>query len=276
MKTQSSRVVSYIIPAILVLLLVASAIWLTPALAQNKKQAQQEPGKTKKVIIIDEHGNKTEYVDMDHLPSSIRATTDLAIAGSAMRLADDILREIDVPGITREITGTLASVRVSDITAQVDQALSEVDWNVVNYEVQRAMDEVKRELNDPEVRADVKESLRAAQEDLAAASAHAKRDLSRARRELREANGNLEQARATQERFDMSVNGNVGRMLDRMEDEGLIDRHDGFDVRKTDGRLYINGEEQSYNVQDTYDKYLGNGDISVAGKDNDVTVRMKK
>lgn len=276
METRSSRRGSYLIPGVLVLLVVALAIWLTPVWAQNKREKQGQAAKTKKIIIIDENGNQTEYNDLDKLPSSIKATTDLAVAsaGSAMALADGILKAIDVPGITREVTTTLSEVKVSDIAARIDMALSEVNWSNVNREVERAMDDVRSELNDPAVKEEVKASLRAAQQDLADASASVKTDVATARRRLQEARLDLTKA-SEAAASEISVDSNVDRMLDKMEYEGLIDRRDGFEICKQGNRLYINGEEQGSRVYGSYERYLGNGDITIEGIDDDVTIRMK-
>jgi len=277
MKTQSLKRGNYAISAIVVLIVVALAIWLTPSLAQNKKNSLEQTAKTKKIIIIDEDGNQTEYNDLNKLPSSVKATTDLAVAsaGSAMKLADDVLRAIDVPGITREVTRTLSEVRVSDIAARVDMALSEVNWNDVNREIEQAINDVRNELNDPGVKEEVKANLRSAQEDLADASASVKTDVAKARRELREARYNLSRASEAEEKFDVSVDNNIDKMLDRMEYEGLIDRREGFGISKQDGRLYINGEEQGNNVYDSYGKYLGTRNITIEGINDDVTIKMK-
>lgn len=282
MRANSAGAGKYIIPSILLLLIVASAIWLTPVLAKDKKEDRvADSARPKKIIIIDEDGNKTEYNDLDRLPSSLKLTTDLAIASASdvLKMADHVLRDIDVPGITREVTRTLAEVRVNHIAARVDRALSEIDWNEVNYEIDRAMTDVRRELTDPAVREEVKTSLRAAQEDLADASAAVKTDLRKARTELREANEDLARAREMEEKYERSSSSSAGSyedMLRRMEDDGLIDRFDGFEVSKRGGKLMIDGAVQSDAIYDRYQRFLGEKDFVIEGMDDELTIRIKQ
>ena len=64
------------------------------------------------------------------------------------------------------------------------------------------------------------------------------------------------------------------RMLDQMNNEGLINRADGFKIEKNDDRLYINGEEQSKEVYNKYKSYLKGEKIKIKGGNNNLNISV--
>ena len=64
-------------------------------------------------------------------------------------------------------------------------------------------------------------------------------------------------------------------MLKEMEKDGLINRKDGFSIKKTADMLYINGKSQGNHVYNRYRKYLKGDNIVIKGDDEDLTIKIR-
>ena len=284
MKTKTSQH-KYVVGGVVALLVIVALIWLTPAIAREHKARKEKlAAKTEKVIIIDEDGNRTTYYT-DDLPSSVRKTIDATVeaggrtTGSVLKLADAVIRDFDVSGLTREVTRTLAEVRLSDFTAEVDRALEDIDWNGINMEVDRTLDDLHRELNNPRLRKDLKVRLEEAQDELAMAADGMGSDLSRAREELVTARKELAAARSeTKAKKEMSTSvedNSYEAMLEQMEGDGLIDKAGGFDIKKSGNELLINGKSQPDKVFNKYQRFLKGKDVTINGDSEGTTIQLK-
>ena len=178
------------------------------------------------------------------------------------------------------------------VTAEVNKAIASVDWKQVNADIERGMDEVKRELNDPKVREEVKASLRQAQRELARASEVSRRDMGKARGDMERARADMERARnemamaqapraysgsGSTDYNDDEIHVSSGRfdkMLKEMEHDGLIDRREGYEIRKKKDKLYINGERQSDRVYERYSRYLEAKNIAIAGDKDNISISV--
>ena len=64
-------------------------------------------------------------------------------------------------------------------------------------------------------------------------------------------------------------------MLKEMEKEGLLNRRDGFTVKKSGKRLYINGQAQTAKVYSKYRGYLKGNHVVIKGDDEDLTIKIR-
>jgi hypothetical protein len=284
MKTKTSQY-KYMLGGVAALLVIVALIWLTPAIArESKARKEKQAAKTEKVIIIDEDGNRTTYYT-DELPSSVRKTIDATVeaggrtTGSVLKLADAVISDLDVSGLTREVTRTLAAVRLSDFTAEVDRALEDIDWDGINMEVDRTLDDLHRELNNPMLRRDLKVRLEEAQDELAMAADGMGDDISQAREELVSARRELAAARTeTRGKEDITSNpedNSYEAMLKQMEADELIAKAEGFDIKKSGNELLINGRSQPDKVFNKYQRYLKGKDVTIKGDTEGTTIQLK-
>lgn len=313
-RKQSWNYSHLLISFFLIAALAVSVIWLTPAFAQGRKAKKEKQSTTEgtaapkvdRVIVIDENGKRTEYNSNDDLPEAVKETiakstkaaeaatiAGTATAAQALKVAEEALKQVDPVAISQTVQEALKAVDVEAVTTEVNKALSSVEWEKVNAEIQRGMEEVKRELNDPKVREEVKASLRQAERELAHASEVSGRDMERARTDMERARADMERSRN-----DMAVAARVPRayssirtgddsddemvvtsnsyskMLKEMERDGLIDRREGYEIRKKKNKLYINGELQSEQVYNRYSKYLNGKNISIAGDKENLSISV--
>jgi hypothetical protein len=271
--------------ALLVFLIFISS--LRPATAQSRKSEKAnttapEAKKTEKIIVIDEDGNSTTYYE-GSIPSSLKKTLEGTVAASAEALerapgmADALLRDLDLSSLAREVTTTLSAVRISDLAAVADQALDNIDWKGINREVDYTLTEIHRELSNPQMKRDLRTRLLDAQDALTIVADDASMDIAAAREELLKARKELSNTRTSQKDVSSDLSDNsYDTMLDEMEADGLIKRSKGFDIRKSDAGLYINGQAQSNRIYNKYSHFLREKNVSVTGKDDSLTIELKK
>lgn len=269
------------------LLIAAAVIWLSPLAAKTKdKETKDSPPRAEKIIVIDESGNRTTYFT-DELSSSTRRTIEKSVRSGSKdlerisRLADALLEDLDLSGLTREVTRTLSEVRVSDFAAIADRALEDIDWEGINLEVDRTLDDIHRELNDPRLKKDMKGRLQETQEELELVIDDASVDIATAREELIDARKELRSIRAAKEQDENGIyskenDNSYTEMLARMETEGLIDRNKEFSISKSGADLFINGQAQPDRVYNKYNKYLKEKNISIKGQNDAIVIELKK
>ena len=64
----------------------------------------------------------------------------------------------------------------------------------------------------------------------------------------------------------------MNEMISIMESEELISRKSGFVIQKRDEDLYINNKKQPGEVNKRFKKYLGDSNVKVKGKGNELNI----
>jgi hypothetical protein len=227
--------------------------------------------------------------------------------------ADPEAPEAPVPAvsyetITREVQQAMKQVDWNKINKEIAEATKEaqnIDWDQIQKDVNDGLAQAQAQMNDPEVRKEIRKSIRIARREAARAMEDAreaiedarvesKRAIEESRREMEDQRRDVEEKKRIVQQNRVVINnarvtapGNAAvigtpsvrddsfdKMLDRMNDEGLIDRNDNFKIEKNDDRLYINGEEQSTDVYNKYKSYLKGEKIKIKGNKNNLSVSI--
>ncbi|XZF12378.1 M56 family metallopeptidase [Chitinophagaceae bacterium MMS25-I14] len=211
--------------------------------------------------------------------------------------------ETDVDNI---VSNALSAVNWDSIGNTVNIALKEVqtnvDWKKVNREIQKGFEEAGKAMNDPKVREEMRRAMAEAKKAMAEARVQSQkqiciaRDQSRkqmdeareqTRKAMAEARISMQVVRdeaATNRRkaIEMHVKDNQERnaamdydnMLNQMDRQGLIDRDKKFKIETIDGRLYINGNEQSSSTYNQYSRYLNHNKVRIKGNKGQLNISV--
>lgn len=239
------------------------------------------------------------------------AAAGVKTAEEALELAEATVQGIDPIIITKEVTRAMNEVDWEEINEEVESAMKEVDWTRINAEVDKAMKQAGKQLDDPKVRREVQRALEnaraqgmAARAEAPLAIAEAREAVAAARREMAAARaesasegedrkttkrkivtvvapqalpgqGRAYAAPVTGYSYSYSNSGEYDRMLKEMEKEGLLNRRDGFTVKKSGKRLYINGQAQTAKVYSKYRGYLKGNHVVIKGDGEDLTIKIR-
>lgn len=150
----------------LAVLLAVSFIWLTPALAQSKKDKDKTTQPTasatpvadsakvvkrERITITDPGGDKRTYNSMDEVPEADRKKLDDASGKDEEH--EVVVNKIITDGSKEEVI---------DIGKTISEAMAEVDWTQINKDINSAMSEVHtalREVDWDKVTADTKVAM---------------------------------------------------------------------------------------------------------------------
>lgn len=170
------------------------------------------------------------------------------------------MEEIDWDKINRE---------VRNASKEASRALKEVDWDKINREVREARMEAER--NAREARLEALKHQREAVIEQRAADREARLEAARHQREAV-----IEQRAAARETIlaNRRANDPVAKGIKALEKDGLIDKETGYAVAKKNGKLYINGKEQSDEVYARYEQYFRNRKIAITGNANSQSVSI--
>jgi beta-lactamase regulating signal transducer with metallopeptidase domain len=200
----------------------------------------------------------------------------------------DAGRELNDPAVREEIRAKLkeAQAEARQGTAEAQRALAEAHGDLV--EAQKELEAARKERADaPRVWAQESKQRAEASSERAEASRQRAED-TRARAEVAKARAAVAAARAKGSTapfavaqgsngfsYSYSSSNSYDKMLKEMEREGLITRKNGFSIKKTDDKLYINGKSQDNHVYNRYRKYLKGDNVVIKGDDEDLTIKIR-
>ncbi len=354
MKNRNINTTQVLFTSIIALAMIASLLWLTPAIAQSKKEKDEPKDHPtnqtitkKKITIIDDDGTVKSYNSLDEIPES-KDKEELKELGLGENNDDEIdedmnvkmkkiiktididkttkeaLENIDWDGISKTVSVTIQNatkqMQQSDeameaadkAMAEADKALQAIDWKEINKamaeadksmkrsgkvmkESDRAMaiadramaeaDKAMKNIDWEEVNNAYKEGMRIARIETRKAmqegrvtAANAHKQVSAEARE--EALGKRDEALRKREIAMVSRDkkikerDNYDDMLSKMEDEGIINRAQGFSIKKKGDELYINDMIQPKSIYNKYNNYLKADNISINGNKNKLTISV--
>lgn len=296
MKKQNINYSQLGIAAMIIITIVFSLAIFTPSFAQKNKVKRDDSDSTKttkaysyKKVIIDNNGDKKEINKTininDHSDVQVsfnddnisgdfsKAITDIVkaateIAASVTKL-DDVDLEAEMTQARNEMESARKEMRAAKIEMRTAQKeIDAVDWDQVRAEINKGLAEANKALNDPELKKEISLEIRRGIEEGKAALEQTRAELQRQKIDFSVVNdvaGN--EAKSADINFE--------EMLDKMENEGLIDRKKGFSIVKNDDEsLIINGEVQQKSVYRHYRQYLDADNIVINGKKGKLSITV--
>jgi len=297
MKKNSLNYSQLTITILIVSALVLSIVCFSPSFAQTAKKkdaVKQETSTTikkEKIIVIDDNGNKQEYNSVSELPKEQKEKLKKALGKDENDDADADLTKTINKSITINtddsnlsstvnvaITNAMKNIDMAAIGNKVNDALKQVDWNAVNKTMTMSFNHLDSNIDWKEIQKTIEMSMEEAQKALS--DAKVKENMEKSRKEVdiaiekakKELKKDMAEARANEMKARELHNNSYEKMLAKMEGDGLIDKAEGFTVKKKYDELYINGEKQPDAIYNKYAPYLHGDKIIIKGKDDGLTI----
>lgn len=287
-----------ILVAIIALTFTVAMFTFTPSFAQKAKKAKNDSTTVKssyvyKFVTVDSNGKRNEVVKTsdtplndDEITHADNVTVNVALSKDGKSKTEtmtivkdekddelaDAMKEVVLA--TKEAAKAMASINMKEINKEVESAekeLDAVDWDNVNAEIKRALAEVSKELNSAKMHKDM--------------SIQIKRELERSKAALEEAGNHLPKHKKTvvkvvadggneEAEIEEVAGTDYEAMLNKMQQEGLINRSSKFKIEKEKDELYINGEKQPREVFMKYHEYLKDKTVAISGSKNTLTISV--
>ena len=240
-----------------------SVFFLSPVLAQSKKdreppKAAKKEIKKEKVVIIDNKNSKREYNSLDEIPEFDKKK----LAEIEKMISDvdlDIVTKASIEASKAAVAASRSAIAHSKtIMAEQGKHMTDVDRKVL-AQAELELEKAEKELK---------------QIDLGGMS----REIDVAMRDLDEESGKkkIEVRKTIGKEEGREANDSYEQMLDKMEGDGLISREKGFKIEKNGGELYINDELQSAAIFNKYRAYMDGEKIVVKGNNRRLTINAHK
>ena len=163
---------------------------------------------------------------------------------------------LELGDVQKEIHDALKNIDFDEIGEEtgkaVQQSIKNIDFDDIGRQVQKALHEVKVNLNSPEFDRTLKEAARVDMSEVKKSLEQARVELEKNKLNLQE---QLEKARTEIDKASEEFRA-YDEMLDRMDEEGLIDRNKDFIIEFDGGELYIDHHKQPAELRDKYRKYF--------------------
>lgn len=279
-------------------------VCFSPSLAQSKKDKKkattqkQTTTKSVKYTVIDSNG-KRHYSSLEDMPEDERALlTDIPEPPindidtlDVERLVKDLPEVPDVPEVPnpgRIIEEVMTSMNWEEIGDQVSTAMASVDWDAIDRDIQKSMKEIDQSIKeidatridteisghmDSATRARVRAAMDMARAESRKAMIESRKAMIESRKAFAESRKAANESRKAEfasraaEMKSRSVRASspYERMLNRMQEDGLINREKAFKIEKKNSKLYINGEQQPEKVYSKYGHYLDGDKAKIEG-----------
>lgn len=175
----------------------------------------------------DELDNAMKGLDKAMIDLDKNLNIDVAKMNMELKLAMEEVKKIDWEKTKNEVAKAMHNAEIK---------LKEMDMKKIEADITRAKENLKKEkivahIDMDKIRKEVSESL-----------AKAKTGIEKAKKELAE----------------------LKAFTNSLEKDGLIDKKKGYRIEVKDKKLFINGKEQSKEVNEKYNKYLDKEDFSIS------------
>ncbi len=194
--------------------------------------------------VLDEMDGADFKIDMEKIQKEI-AEAMKSIDGNKIRMeVEKAMREVDFDKIQKEVQESLAKVDFNKIKAEIADAMKEVDMVNIQKEVQESLakvdwDNIKQEMNK------IKDiDLKKLEVDMKKLGEEMKELGPKMEKEMQKAKIEIEKAKVEIKEYKVFVDG--------LENDGLINKKEGYTLKHKDGELLINGKKVS---DQTYSKY---------------------
>jgi hypothetical protein len=194
--------------------------------------------------VLDELNEADMKVNMEKIQQEINDAMK-KIDGDKIRMEiDRAMMEVDMAKIQKEVQESLAKVDFNKIKAEIAEAMKEIDMDKIQKEVKESLakvdwDKMKMELEKVKD-IDMKKldaEMKKVKEEMKDIGPKIKKEMEKAKVEI-------EKAKTVIKEYKEYVDG--------LENDGLINKKEGYTLKHKDGELFINGKKAS---DQTYNKY---------------------
>ena len=225
----------------------------------------------KKVRDLDDVLDELDAADMKVDAEKIQKEVEEAmknIDGAKMKMdVEKALKEVDFEKIRKEVEMEMARVDFTKIKSEMAMAMKEMDAAKIQQEVQASLEKI----NWDKMKADidkVKEiDMNKLDDEMKKATDEMKNLGPQIKEEMEKAKVELEKAKTEMREYKEFVNG--------LENDGLINKKEGYSIRHKNGELEVNGKKVSNEVYSKYRNFLEkHKKFSIEKNNDDFNINM--
>lgn len=233
----------------------------------NDTTPVQKKGSEKKTIDLDDELNDAfDKMDWEKFQKDLKEGLEKIDAAKIKMEIDKAIKEIDFSKMQAELSESLAKIDVEKIKKEVNEAMNKIDIEKMKTEINQSL----KEIDVNKIQVEVQEALKKVKEiDLKKVQKELEKIKPTIEKELNEAKEQLEKAKITIQEYQSFVNG--------LEQDGLINKEQGYSLKYKDGVLYINETKASAETLQRYKTFLSkHTKFNINNKKGDVNINLDK
>jgi hypothetical protein len=215
----------------------------------NDTVPKTKPGDREKKIrdlddVLEELNNVDLKVNIEKVQKEIEEAMK-RIDGDKIKMEiEKALKEVDMDKIRKEVEESIAKVDFDKIKAEIADAMKEVDIAKIREEVKESLTKVDWEKMKAEIDRAKDIDMKQVEKEMEKVKEEMKNLRPKIEKEMEKAKVEIEKAKVEIKEYKEFVNG--------LENDGLINKKEGYTLKHKDGELLINGKKAS---EQTYTKY---------------------
>jgi hypothetical protein len=215
----------------------------------NDTVPKTKPGDREKKIrdlddVLDELNNVDMKVNMEKVRKEIEEAMK-KIDGDKIKMEiEKAMKEVDMDKIRKEVEASLSKVDFEKIKKEIAEAMKEIDFAQIQKEVQESLSKVDWEKAKAEMDKVKDIDMKQVEKEMEKVKEEMKDLGPTIQKEMEKAKVEIEKAKVEIKEYKEFVNG--------LENDGLINKKEGYSLKHKDGELFINGKKAS---EQTYNKY---------------------
>lgn len=234
----------------------------------------------KEIRQLDQAKENLKAVDWDKIQRSVDEAYKSIDFEKIQEQVDNSMKQIDMEKINRQVEASLKSIDFEKIQQQVDESLknayANIDKDEIKKELEAARLEVEQELkNSKDWKKEVEAAQKVNKEEIQKEMERSRKEVARAMEKLDKEKLNWkEKMEGAWEGIDKAKEEFKGyqEMIYDMEKEGLLSTKSDYTIRYKDGKLTVNGKQQSDEIVSKYKKYFKHDKVTIRKEDGDMDI----
>jgi hypothetical protein len=171
-------------------------------------------------------------IDVDKIKAEMQQAMKNLDMAKIQKEVQESLAKVDMEKIKNEVADAMKNLDIAKIQAEVKESLAKIDWDKIKLEIEKVKDIDMKKLE---------KEMEKVQEEM--------KDLKpKLEQELEKAKAELEKAKVILAEYKGFINS--------LENDGLINKKEGYTLKHKDGELFINGKKASANTYNKYSDFL--------------------
>ncbi len=251
---------SHFLLALLAILLTAGLVsWDSTRVPGHFQQPMNDTTPKKKFVekekkvrdlddVLDELNEAELKVNIEKIGQEIAEAVKQIDANKIKLEIDKAMKEVDMEKIKREVQSSIDKVDFEKMKTELAAAMKEIDAAKIQKEVKESLEKVNWDKIQEEVDKAKNIDMKKLDEEMNKLSEEMKNLKPRIEKEMSKAREEIEKARAGIMEYKEFVDG--------LEQDGLINKKEGYSLKHKDGELFINGKKASEQVYNKYRSFL--------------------
>ena len=186
--------------------------------------------------VLDELDRAELNVDMEKVNEQLKEAMKQIDKAKIQMDIEKALKEVDMEKIKGQMDKLTNEMDAAKIQKELKESLAAVDWEKMNQQIKEQMQEVKK-IDMSKLDAEMKKL-----------DIEMKGIWPKIEKEMENAKASIEKAKAEMKEYKGFVDG--------LENDGLINKKEGYTIQHKNGDLIINGKKQPVEVYNKYGRFL--------------------